>query len=106
MSPTRRPASRNSATLSCYAARARGPLHPSQISIAKKAYSSDPTEVAFAQKILAAMPGGSGAVTIDGKIQDDAPWKQARLIFDLARQVASRNSEFAALNDFAPTLPN
>src|ERR1700692_1489612 len=66
-------------------------LHPSQIAIAKKVFSPDPGEVAFARKILAAMPDGSGAVMIEGKMQDDATWKQAKVIVDLARQVAARD---------------
>jgi malyl-CoA/(S)-citramalyl-CoA lyase len=72
-------------------------LHPSQIAIAKRVFSPDPAEVKFARKILAAMPDGSGAVMIDGKMQDDATWKQARVISDLATQVAARDSEFASL---------
>jgi malyl-CoA/(S)-citramalyl-CoA lyase len=75
-------------------------LHPSQIAVAKRVFSPDPAEVAFARKILAAMPDGSGAVMIDGKMQDDATWKQARVIVDLARQVAARDKEFATLYGF------
>jgi malyl-CoA/(S)-citramalyl-CoA lyase len=71
-------------------------LHPSQIAIAKKVYSPDPAEVAFAQKILAAMPDGSGAVMIDGKMQDDATWKQAKVVVDLARMVAAKDPDMAA----------
>jgi malyl-CoA/(S)-citramalyl-CoA lyase len=37
---------------------------------------------------------------IDGKMQDDATWKQAKVIVDLARQVAARDGEFAALYGF------
>ena len=70
-------------------------LHPSQIAIAKKVFSPDPAEVAFASKILAAMPDGSGAVMIDGKMQDDATWKQAKVIVDLARQVAAKDPALA-----------
>jgi malyl-CoA/(S)-citramalyl-CoA lyase len=70
-------------------------LHPSQIAIAKRVYSPDPAEVAFAQKILAAMPDGSGAVMIDGKMQDDATWKQAKVVVDLARLVAAKDPEMA-----------
>ncbi len=55
-----------------------------------------PAEVAFAQKIIAAMPDGSGAVMIDGKMQDDATWKQAKVLVDLARQVAAKDPEMAA----------
>ncbi|MDE3174499.1 MAG: CoA ester lyase [Pseudomonadota bacterium] len=75
-------------------------LHPSQIAIAKRVFSPDPGEVAFARKILAAMPDGSGAVMIEGKMQDDATWKQAKVIVDLARQVAARNRDYAAVYGF------
>ena len=70
-------------------------LHPSQVPIAKRVFSPDPAEVAFAQKILAAMPGGSGTVMIDGKMQDDATWKQAQVLVNLARLVAAKNPETA-----------
>jgi malyl-CoA/(S)-citramalyl-CoA lyase len=72
-------------------------LHPSQIAIAKKVFSPDPAEVAVAKKILAAMPDGSGAVMIDGKMQDDATWKQAKVVVDLARQVAAKDADMAKL---------
>jgi malyl-CoA/(S)-citramalyl-CoA lyase len=72
-------------------------LHPTQISIAKRVFSPDPGEVGFAKRILAAMPDGTGAVMIDGKMQDDATWKQAKVIVDLARLVASKDSDYAAL---------
>jgi len=71
-------------------------LHPSQIAIAKRVFSPDPAEVAFALKILEAMPNGTGAVMIDGKMQDDATWKQAKVMVDLARQVAATEKDFAA----------
>jgi malyl-CoA/(S)-citramalyl-CoA lyase len=71
-------------------------LHPSQIAIAKKVFAPDPGEVAFAKKILEAMPNGTGAVMIDGKMQDDATWKQAKVIVDLAKQIAARDPEQAA----------
>jgi len=71
-------------------------LHPAQIAIAKRVFSPDPTEVAFARKILTAMPDGTGAVMIDGKMQDDATWKQAKVVVDLARLVAAKDPELAA----------
>ncbi|MEN5081835.1 CoA ester lyase [Bosea sp. TWI1241] len=71
-------------------------LHPSQIAIAKRVFSPDPAEVAFARRIVAAMPDGTGAVMIDGKMQDDATWKQAKVIVDLADQVAARDPDLAA----------
>jgi malyl-CoA/(S)-citramalyl-CoA lyase len=70
-------------------------LHPSQIAIAKRVFSPDPAEVAFAGKILAAMPDGTGAVMIDGKMQDDATWKQAKVVVDLARLVAAKDPDMA-----------
>ena len=72
-------------------------LHPSQIAIAKRVFSPDPEEVRFARRILAAMPDGSGAVMIDGKMQDDATWKQAKVIDRLASLVEARDPEMAAL---------
>jgi malyl-CoA/(S)-citramalyl-CoA lyase len=83
---------RNAFLLGCVGA---WTLHPSQVPIAKRVFSPDPTEVAFAQKILAAMPDGSGAVMIDGKMQDDATWKQAKVLVDLAKLVAERDPEMA-----------
>jgi malyl-CoA/(S)-citramalyl-CoA lyase len=71
-------------------------LHPTQVPIAKRVFSPDPAEVAFAKKILDAMPDGSGAVMIDGKMQDDATWKQAKVVVDLARLVAAKDKEAAA----------
>jgi malyl-CoA/(S)-citramalyl-CoA lyase len=72
-------------------------LHPSQIAIAKRVFSPDPAEVAFARRILAAMPDGSGVAMLDGKMQDDATWKQAKVLVDAADAIAARDPEFAAL---------
>ena len=70
-------------------------LHPSQIAIARRVFSPDVKEVLFAKRILEAMPDGRGAVMIDGKMQDDATWKQAKVIVDLARMLAKRDPELA-----------
>ena len=75
-------------------------LHPTQIAIAKRVFSPDPAEVAMAKKIIAAMPDGSGAVMIDGKMQDDATWKQAKVVVDLARLVAGKDPDLAAVYGF------
>jgi malyl-CoA/(S)-citramalyl-CoA lyase len=75
-------------------------LHPSQIDIAKRVFSPDEKEVAFAKRILEAMPDGTGAVMIDGKMQDDATWKQAKVIVDLARLVAKKDPERGAVYGF------
>jgi malyl-CoA/(S)-citramalyl-CoA lyase len=71
-------------------------LHPSQIEIAKRVFSPDENEVEVAKRILEAMPDGTGAVMIDGKMQDDATWKQAKVIVDLAALVAAKDPERAA----------
>ena len=84
---------RNAFLLGCVGAWS---LHPSQIAIAKRVYSPDPGEVAFAKKIVDAMPDGAGAVMIDGKMQDDATWKQAKVLIDLARLVAAKDPDMAA----------
>jgi malyl-CoA/(S)-citramalyl-CoA lyase len=84
---------RNSFLMGCVGA---WTLHPSQVPIAKRVFSPDPAEVAFAKKIIAAMPDGSGAVMIDGKMQDDATWKQAKVLVDLARLVTAKDPEMAA----------
>ena len=68
-------------------------LHPSQIPVAKRVFSPDPAEVIAARKIIAAMPDGTGAVMIDGKMQDDATWKQAKVVVDLANMVAAKDPE-------------
>jgi len=75
-------------------------LHPNQIEIAKRVFSPDVEEVKFAVKILEAMPDGAGAVMIDGKMQDDATWKQAKVIVDLARIVAQQDPEIGNLYGF------
>jgi malyl-CoA/(S)-citramalyl-CoA lyase len=84
---------RNAFLLGCVGAWS---LHPTQIAIAKRVFSPDAGEVTFARKILAAMPDGTGAVMIDGKMQDDATWKQAKIIADLADLVAAKDGPAAA----------
>ncbi len=71
-------------------------LHPSQIAVAKRVFSPDSAEVAFAMRILDAMPDGSGVAMLDGRMQDDATWKQARGLVDCARQIAARDPALAA----------
>ena len=83
---------RNAFLLGCVGAWS---LHPKQIDIAKQVFSPDIGEVRFAKRILEAMPDGTGAVMIDGKMQDDATWKQAKVIVDLARLVAQKDPNMA-----------
>ncbi len=76
-------------------------LHPSQIEIAKRVFSPDPAEIAFARKILHAMPDGSGAAMIDGRMQDDATWKQAKVLVDLAQLIAAKDPQLAERYGFS-----
>ncbi len=75
-------------------------LHPSQIDIAKRVFSPEVDEVLFAKRILEAMPDGAGAVLLDGKMQDDATWKQAKVMVDLARLVSEKDPALKARYGF------
>ena len=66
-------------------------LHPSQIEIAKNVFSPPADEVSWAKRVLEALPDGSGAVMVDGKMQDDASWKQCKVMVDLARLIADKD---------------
>ena len=70
-------------------------LHPVQIDIAKKVYSPNPDEVLFAKRVIEAIPDGRGVHMIDGKMQDDATWKQCRVMVDLAEMLAKKDPELA-----------
>ncbi len=76
-------------------------LHPVQIEIAKKVFSPDPEEVRFAKKVLEAIPDGRGVHMIDGKMQDDATWKQCKVMVALAQMLAERDPELAEAYGFA-----
>ncbi len=70
-------------------------LHPAQIEIAKQVFSPEPEEVRFARKVLEAIPDGRGVHMIDGKMQDDATWKQSKVMVDLAELLARKDPELA-----------
>jgi malyl-CoA/(S)-citramalyl-CoA lyase len=70
-------------------------LHPSQIEIARRVFSPDPAEVAFARRVLEAMPDGRGVLMLDGKMQDDATWKQCKVMVSLAELLAKKDPELA-----------
>jgi malyl-CoA/(S)-citramalyl-CoA lyase len=78
-------------------------LHPVQIDIAKKVFSPDPEEVRFARKVIEAIPDGRGVHMIDGKMQDDATWKQCKVMVDLAEQLAERDPELADAYGLQPS---
>ena len=71
---------RNAFLLGCVGAWS---LHPVQIDIAKRVFSPDPADVAHAQRVIEAMGDGTGAVMLDGKMEDDASVKQCQVIVEL-----------------------
>jgi malyl-CoA/(S)-citramalyl-CoA lyase len=68
-------------------------LHPNQIAIAKKVFSPPVDEVLFAKKVLEAIPDGRGVHMIDGKMQDDATWKQCKVMVSLAELLARKDAD-------------
>ena len=70
-------------------------LHPSQIAIAKRVFSPSVEEVAHARREVAAMGDGTGAVMLDGRMEDDASLKQCRVLLDLAERLATLDPELA-----------
>jgi len=76
-------------------------LHPVQIDIAKKVFSPDPEEVAFARKVIEAIPDGRGVHMIDGKMQDDATWKQCKVMVNLAEMLAEKDPQMAEVYGMA-----
>jgi len=88
---------RNAYLLGCVGAWS---LHPVQIDIAKKVFSPDPADVAHAQRVIEAMGDGTGAIMLDGKMEDDASVKQCKVVVQLARELAARDPELAASYGF------
>ncbi|WP_329174301.1 HpcH/HpaI aldolase/citrate lyase family protein [Streptomyces sp. NBC_01477] len=83
---------RNAFLLGCVGAWS---LHPAQIAIAKRVFSPAPEDVAWARRVIGAMGDGTGAVMIDGKMQDDATYKQCQVVAGLADTLAARDPELA-----------
>jgi malyl-CoA/(S)-citramalyl-CoA lyase len=84
---------RNAYLLGCVGAWS---LHPAQIDIARRVFSPDPVDVAHAMRVIAAMGDGTGAIMLDGKMEDDASVKQCRVVVELAHQLAARDPDLAA----------
>ncbi len=71
-------------------------LHPVQVDIARRVFSPQAAEVAWAKRVVEAMgEDGRGAVMLDGKMQDDATYKQCSVVLRLARDLAARDPELA-----------
>ena len=84
---------RNAFLLGCVGAWS---LHPVQIAIAKRVFSPDPADVAHARRVIEAMGDGTGAIMLDGKMEDDASVKQCRVMVELASSLAADDPELAA----------
>ena len=84
---------RNAFLLGCVGAWS---LHPVQVAIARKVFSPAPDDVRWARRVIAAMGDGTGAVMMDGKMQDDATVKQCRVVVAMAELLAARDPELAA----------
>ena len=83
---------RNAYLLGCVGAWS---LHPVQIDIAKRVFSPDPADVRHAREVVAAMGDGTGAVMLNGKMEDDASVKQCKVMLELADQLAAKDPELA-----------
>ena len=90
---------RNAFLLGCVGAWS---LHPAQITIGKKVFSPSAADVAHARRVAEAMGDGTGAVMLDGKMEDDASLKQCLVMIELAERLAATDPELAQLYGVAP----
>ncbi len=81
---------RNAFLLGCVGAWS---LHPVQIKIANKVFSPSVEDVKHARRVIAAMGDGTGAVMLDGKMEDDASVKQCKVMVALAEELAAIDPE-------------
>lgn len=83
-------------------------LHPKQIAIAHRVFAPSVEDVSHARRVAAAMHalggGGTGAVMLDGKMEDDASLKQCLVVVALAEQLAAVDPELKELYDAIPDL--
>ena len=70
-------------------------LHPVADRRRQEGLLPRPGRGAFARKVIEAIPDGRGVHMIDGKMQDDATWKQCRVMVDLAEMLAAKDPELA-----------
>ncbi len=80
-------------------------LHPVQVAIARKVFSPPVDEVRWARRVITAMGDGTGAVMLDGRMQDDATVKQCRVMLDLAERLSARDPELRAAYGLEPAAP-
>jgi malyl-CoA/(S)-citramalyl-CoA lyase len=85
---------RNAFLLGCVGAWS---LHPAQIEIARRVFSPPADEVKWAKRVVEIMGDGSGTVMIEGKMQDDATYKQCKVMLNLAEKLAEKDPELKRL---------
>jgi malyl-CoA/(S)-citramalyl-CoA lyase len=83
---------RNAFLLGCVGAWS---LHPAQIAIAKRVFSPSVEDVRHARRVVEAMGDGTGAVMLDGKMEDDASLKQCQVLLELAERLSRTDPELA-----------
>ncbi|WP_029211534.1 HpcH/HpaI aldolase/citrate lyase family protein [Arsenicicoccus bolidensis] len=76
-------------------------LHPKQIEIARRVFSPSVEDIAHAYKVKEAMGDGTGAVMVDGKMEDDASLKQCLVMVELAEQLAAIDPDLKSAYDEA-----
>ncbi len=77
-------------------------LHPKQIAIANRVFSPSVEDIAHARRVVAAMGDGTGAVMLDGKMEDDASLKQCLVMVRLAEELAAIDPELKKQYDAIP----
>ncbi|WP_426245667.1 HpcH/HpaI aldolase/citrate lyase family protein [Nocardioides sp. LHG3406-4] len=87
---------RNAFLLGCVGAWS---LHPKQIAIANRVFSPSVEDVAHARRVIAALGDGTGAVMLDGKMEDDASVKQCQVMVTLAEQLSEIDPELRKMYD-------
>ncbi|MAI80047.1 MAG: CoA ester lyase [Deltaproteobacteria bacterium] len=75
-------------------------LHPVQIDIARNVFSPPVDEVLWAKRVISEMGDGTGAVMIDGKMQDDATVKQCHVMVGLAKMLAESDEDLRKAYEF------
>ena len=68
-----------------------------------KVFSPSVEDVAHARRVIAAMGDGTGAVMIDGKMEDDASVKQCQVMVALAEELAAIDPELKKQYDAIAT---
>jgi malyl-CoA/(S)-citramalyl-CoA lyase len=80
-------------------------LHPKQIAIANKVFSPSVEDIKHARRVVAAMGDGTGAVMLDGKMEDDASLKQCLVMLELAERLAALDPALARAYGAEPAQP-